>query len=198
MTVKPWNVVASEALLEARIFTLRRDRARSPTTGREAAFQVLEAPDWVNVIAITPDEDVLLIRQYRHGTREVTVEIPGGTVDPGEDPLHAAKRELAEETGFEADRWEPCGIVEPNPAFLTNRTYTFVAHDVRQTGPQRPDEHEEIAVERFPLRRIPELLRDGTIRHALVVCAFAHHAMAGKLALDDGAPRGGDGPRQQP
>ena len=183
MTVKPWKVLSTNPVLETRIFTLRKDRSRSPSSGREAEFQVLDAPDWVNVIAITPERDVLLIRQYRHGTREVTVEIPGGTVDPGESPLEAAKRELAEETGFEADAWEACGVVEPNPAFLTNRTHTFVAHGAKRTGPQRPDDHEEIEFELFPLERIPELLFDGTIRHALVMCAFAHHATRGKLDL---------------
>ena len=183
MTVKPWNVIASEPVLETRIFELRKDRSRSPSSGREADFQVLDAPDWVNVIAITPEQQVLLIRQYRHGTRDVTVEIPGGTVDPGEAPLEAARRELAEETGFEADSWEACGVVEPNPAFLTNRTHTFVANGARRTGPQRPDDHEEIEFELFPLHRVPELLRDGTIRHALVMCAFAHYAVRGKLAF---------------
>jgi 8-oxo-dGTP pyrophosphatase MutT (NUDIX family) len=177
MTVKPWTVIASEPVLETRIFTLRRDRSRSASSGREAEFQVLDAPDWVNVIAVTPEQQVLLIRQYRHGTQKVTVEIPGGTVDPGEAPLEAARRELAEETGFEADRWEACGVVEPNPAFLSNRTHTFVAHGARRTGPQRPDDHEEIEFELFPLDRIPELLRDGTIRHALVMCAFTHYAV---------------------
>jgi 8-oxo-dGTP pyrophosphatase MutT (NUDIX family) len=183
MTVPPWKLVASSSTLETRIFTLKQHVSRSPTTEREATFQVLDAPDWVNVIALTPDGNVLLIRQFRHGTGEVTVEIPGGTVDPGESPLGAARRELQEETGFEAGRWEPLGVVEPNPAFLTNRTHTFLAHDARRTGPQRPDDNEEIEVEMFPLERVPELLRDGTIRHALVMCAFAHLALRGGLAF---------------
>ncbi len=183
MTVAPWNVVASEPVLETRIFTLRKNLARSPATGREAEFQVLDAPDWVNVIALTPDDHVLLIRQYRHGTSEITVEIPGGTVDPGESPLHAAQRELLEETGFEASEWEACGVVEPNPAFLSNRTHTFVARGARRTGPQRPDDHEEIDFELSPIDRLPELLRDGTIRHALVMCAFAHFALRGELDM---------------
>lgn len=190
--IKPWKVVASKPVLETRIFALRKDRARSAISGREAEFQVLEAPDWVNVIALTPEQQVVLIRQYRHGTRDITVEVPGGTVDPGESPLEAGRRELAEETGFEANRWEACGIVEPNPAFLTNRTHTFVAHGARRTGPQRPDDNEEIAVELFPLERIPTLLRDGTIRHALVMCAFAHYAVMGRLDMSRGAPQGAE------
>jgi 8-oxo-dGTP pyrophosphatase MutT (NUDIX family) len=174
MKVAPWELLSSAQVLPTRIFSLRQDRSRSPNSGRECTFSILDAPDWINVIALTNDGNVLLIRQYRHGTRDVTVEIPGGTVDPGECPLEAAKRELAEETGYESDAWEPCGVVEPNPAFLSNRTHTFVARGIRSTGPQRPDDNEEIAVELFPLARIPELLRDGTIRHALVMCAFTH------------------------
>jgi 8-oxo-dGTP pyrophosphatase MutT (NUDIX family) len=143
----------------------------------------VETPDWVNVIAVTDKGNVALIRQYRHGTREVTVEIPGGMVEQNEPPLQAARRELAEETGYTAEHWEQIGVVEPNPAFQTNRTYTFLARQARRTTEPRPDPNEEIEVEERPLKEIPDLMRDKTIKHALVVCAFFYLALRGELEL---------------
>jgi ADP-ribose pyrophosphatase len=164
-----------------RIFSIRRERLRSPLTGREDVFDVLEAPDWVNVVALTPEGHVVLIRQFRAGTGTITTEIPGGTVDPGETPLAAARRELAEETGYRSDRWSLIGRVDPNPAFQTNATYTFLAEDARPTTAQHFDDSEAIEVEVRPLDEVPGLVSDGTITHALVVCAFFHLARTGRL-----------------
>ena len=166
-----------------RIFSIRRERVRSPITGREHAFDILDAPDWVNVVALTPSGHVVLIRQFRAGTKTVTTEVPGGIVDPGETPLEAARRELAEETGYESDRWSLIGRVDPNPAFQTNATYTFLAEGARPTSAQRLDETEAIAVEERRLDDIPGLVADGTITHALVVCAFFHLARSGRWNL---------------
>ena len=134
MAIEPWDEVERHDVYAGRIFTIRQERLRSPVTGREHAFDIVDAPSWVNVVAVTPRNRVLLIRQYRAGTREVTTEVPGGTVDPGESPLDAAKRELLEETGYTSDEWSEIGKVEPNPAFQTNLTYTFLARGARRTG----------------------------------------------------------------
>lgn len=174
-----WNRLDERRVLEASIFSVSKVRARSALSGREHAFDILEAPDWVNVVAVTGAGRVVLIRQYRHGTREVTTEIPGGQVDPGETPLEAARRELAEETGYQADHWEQIGEVDPNPAFQTNTTYTFLAQGARPAGGQHLDDNEEIEVEEHPLDRIPDLFAAGRIRHALVMCAFFHLAQRG-------------------
>jgi len=183
VTVEPWNDVERREIYAGRIFTIRQDRLRSPLTGREHAFDVVEAPDWVNVVAVTADDKVLLIRQYRVGTRTVTTEVPGGTVDPGERPLDAARRELLEETGYTSDDWSEIGRVEPNPAFQTNVTYTFLARSARRTGAQRFDETESIEVEERPLEDVPRLITTRVIVHALVVCAFFHAAARGVLRL---------------
>ena len=181
--VRPWTRLGSSEVYEASIFTVRKERSRSEQSGREHEFDILETSDWVNVIAVTEEGNVALIRQYRHGTREVTLEIPGGMVEADEPPLQAARRELAEETGYTAGHWEQIGVVEPNPAFQTNRTYTFIARGARRTTEPRPDPNEEIEVEEQPLEEIPGLMRDGTIKHALVICAFFYLALGGELNL---------------
>jgi 8-oxo-dGTP pyrophosphatase MutT (NUDIX family) len=146
MLPKPWEVLASERRERLRIFGLRVDRAVSPRTGAAHDFYVLESDSWVNVIPITPEREVVLIRQYRHGTREVTLEIPGGIVEAGDSPQEAARRELLEETGYEAEEMIGLGFVHPNPAFLDNRCFTFLAQDARRTGLQSQDEKEDIQV----------------------------------------------------
>jgi len=183
MTVRPWDELERRVLHDARVFTLCVSRSRAPEDGRERDFHVIEAPEWVNVIALTDEGKVLLIRQFRLGTRTITVEIPGGMADPGEEPLAAARRELLEETGYEALTWEAIGVVAPNPAIQDNRAHTFLARGAHKTGEQQPDEDEEIEVEEVPLTRIPRLLNDGTIDHSLVVAAFAHLARKGLLDL---------------
>lgn len=181
--VQPWEEREREQVYSGPIFTVHKSRARSASRSVEHVFDILESADWVNVIALTRDGRVVLVRQFRHGTKSVTLEIPGGVVEPGESTIQAAQRELAEETGYRAERWEELGMVEPNPAFQTNRTYTYLARDARLAGPAQPDENEEIEVQTTPLADLPGLLSDGSISHALVFCAFAHLALRGLLEL---------------
>jgi 8-oxo-dGTP pyrophosphatase MutT (NUDIX family) len=126
----------------------------------------------VNVIPITPQDDVVLIRQYRHGTREITLEIPGGLVEKNDTPEMAAVRELYEETGYRASQMISLGGVHPNPAIQNNKCYTFLARDVSLVGDQHLDEKEDIEVLLRPLSEIPRLIRNGDITHALVLAAF--------------------------
>lgn len=170
--IKKWKVIGSERLSSNRVFSTRKDRSVSPITGEEHDFFVIEAPDWVNVVAVTDGDEVLLIRQYRHGIESETVEIPGGCVDPGETPIEAARRELLEETGYVSDEWTCIGEVVPNPAIQSNRCYTFLARGARKERETSFDTTEYIVTFAAPARDIPRLVAERQITHSLVISAF--------------------------
>jgi len=172
MSPKPWKIVPSHKDRSYRVFSLRTDRAISPRTGKEHSFFILESTSWVNIIPLTSDGKVVMVRQYRHGAGEVTLEIPGGLVEEGDTPETAAMRELVEETGYTARKVISLGYVQPNPAIQNNRCYSFLARDVRLTREQSQDEKEDIEVVLKPLSEIPEAIRNGEITHALVLAAF--------------------------
>ena len=172
MPAKPWRLLSSQRSESFKIFNLRVDRACSPRTNKAYDFYILESADWVNVIPLTPRNEVVLIRQYRHGIRQGTLEIPGGIVEEKDSPEDAARRELAEETGYRESEMLLLGSVHPNPAFLNNRCYTFLAKGVSLVKEQEQDEKEDIEVVAKPLEQIPTLIRDGEITHALVLAAF--------------------------
>lgn len=172
MSPKPWKIVSSHKDRSYRVFSLRTDRAISPRTGKEHSFFILESTSWVNIIPLTSDGKVVMVRQYRHGTGEVTLEIPGGLVEESDTPETAAMRELVEETGYTAQKVVSLGNVQPNPAIQNNRCYSFLAQDVRLTREQSQDEKEDIEVVLKPLSEIPEAIRNGEITHALVLAAF--------------------------
>lgn len=174
----PWTRLASEALFDCSLFTLHRHRARSATRPEPRSFYTLDAPDWVNVVALTPADGVLLVRQYRHGSRGLTLEIPGGMVDPGESAATAAARELLEETGHVADRFDLLGSVNPNPALFGNVCSTFLAQGARRVAPVRNQGAEETQVVIVPREQLDERVRAGEITHALVLAAFHWLALA--------------------
>lgn len=171
MPPKPWTVTSSSIVKSFRIFNLRTDQAVSPRTGLTHEFYILETPTWVNVIPLTAGQEVVLVQQYRHGIREVTLEIPGGLTDQ-DTPAEAAERELWEETGFKCRELIPLGSVHANPAILNNRCFTYLAKDVYPAGSQKQDEREDISVVLKPLRDIPRLISEGVITHSLVIVAF--------------------------
>ena len=153
------------------VFDLDRVRFESPD-GPARDFWVVEAPDWINVVPLTGDGRVVLVRQYRFGIEGFTLELPGGMCEAGEPPLDAARRELREETGYDARELVPIGWVHPNPAVPTTRCHTFLATGAHPAGDPHPDEDEAFEVVTVPLDGIPALIRDGTITHSLVIAAF--------------------------
>jgi len=181
-----WKRLGGRPVADCRVFSVRAERAAHPVSGHERDFYVLDAPDWVNVIALTAGGEIVLVEQYRHGTESVTLELPGGTVDPGEEPLAAGLRELAEETGHGGGRAEILGWCEPNPAMQSNRCWFVLVEGVREVGPPAPDEGEHLAVRLEPAGRVPQLLADGAIRHALVLAAFQRYFARGAGAGAEG------------
>jgi 8-oxo-dGTP pyrophosphatase MutT (NUDIX family) len=170
--MRRWQLAHADTLFDHRLFRLERHRLAAEGVEREAL--VLQAPDWVNVIALLPDERVLFVRQWRFGLAAPTLEIPGGMVDDGEEARDAAARELWEETGYRAGTIEAVGEVHPNPAFISNRCRTFVARDLVQVGDPPGDGEEELVVESVPLADVPRLIAGGLITHSLVISAFYH------------------------
>lgn len=133
---------------------------------------VLTCPDWCNVLAETESGDLVLVWQYRFGADELSLEVPGGVIDPGEEPEAAARRELREETGYEADTFELVSVVAPNPAMQNNRCFTYFARGARPTGETAFDDLEDLETLLVPRSEIATLLDGGVITHALVVVAL--------------------------
>jgi 8-oxo-dGTP pyrophosphatase MutT (NUDIX family) len=173
MPDKSWMLLSSREVFEHVIFRLHCDRYSLAPDGQESEFVRIVCTDWVNVIPITAQGDVVFVRQYRHGVREISLEIPGGMVDEGEAPEVAALRELSEETGYSAPSVRRLGNLWPNPAIQNNHCHLFVAENCQRVGPPRPDPRERIEVVTYPLDEVPQLIADGAIRHSLVICAFA-------------------------
>ena len=177
MSPKPWQIVSSTRDRRYRVFNLRTDLAISPRTGKEHHFFIIESTPWVNVIPLTDQNEVVLVKQYRHGTQDVTLEIPGGLVEVSDSPESAAKRELMEETGYMAFELVLLGTVHPNPAIQNNLCYTYLAKDVVLSGKQDLDDKEDIQVVLRPLDEIPDAIRNGEITHSLVLAAFYRYFM---------------------
>ena len=177
MSVDTWPRISSKQIADCRVFTVREDFCESSQTGEPASFFVIENPDWVNIIPITTKNEVVLIEQYRQGTESITLEIPGGLIDKGEDPEFAAGRELTEETGYVADRLVYLGESRPNPALQSNTIYHYAAFDCVDSGETRFDQHESIVTKTVATEEIDELIMSGKIAHSLVVAGFYYLEM---------------------
>ncbi|GMT99661.1 NUDIX hydrolase [Corallococcus caeni] len=170
--VKPWPRLRRGLVHDFTVVQVREDVVADPRTNLEHGRVRLECADWVNVIAVTKQDELVMVRQFRFGIDAPTLEVPGGVIDPGEDPATAAVRELEEETGYRAGRLEPLGDVHPNPAFQSNRCFSYLALDCERVSDGNPDDGEDIAVELYPRADLPRLILEGHITHSLVVVAF--------------------------
>ena len=174
-----WKRERSEQVADCRVFKVRRDFSADPRDGKRHDFYVIEAPDWINIIPLTKDNEVVLIEQYRHGTEAVSLEIPGGMVDPGEEPRDTAARELFEETGYEAAEVVLLGKTRPNPAIQDNWIHTFLARGVEYRQEPLNQGTERTRVRLVPLESVPALIASGEIDHSLVVVGFHWLALSG-------------------
>ncbi len=172
---QPWSKLGSKPLGDFKVFRIRSDRLVSPRTGREHDFFVIDSVNWVNVIALTPERQLVMIEQYRHGSGTVELEIPGGMMDPHDaSPEAAGVRELREETGYEGERGRVIGQVFPNPAIMSNTCFTIQVDDCRCLHPVEFDHGEDLVTRLVPVDEVPGLVAAGKIRHSLVIAALYH------------------------
>lgn len=167
-----WKRISSEKIADCRVFKVREDFCERESDGKPGSFFVVENPDWVNIIALTRRNEVVLIEQFRHGTQETILEIPGGMVDAGEPAESAARRELLEETGFSSGEFILLGKSHPNPAIQNNEIYHYLALNCEKTEDVKFDEHESAVTKLYSLAEIKNLILEGKITHSLVIAAF--------------------------
>ena len=173
MDIKPWQKVGSKPVGNFRIFTIRSDQVISPRTGQTQDVYVIDCVNWVNVIAVTPDRQLVMIEQYRHGSTTVELEIPGGMIDAKDpSPTAAGLRELREETGYAGENARLIGEIFPNPAIMSNTCYTVMVENCRCLHPVQFDHGEDLVTRLAPIADLPQLVASGKIRHSLVVVAL--------------------------
>lgn len=169
---RKWKVLGSEYLFRQPWLTVRRDHVKLPSGVEMPDYYVLEYPEWVNIIATTPDGLMLLVRQYRHGLQWTGYELCAGVVDQGETPIEAARRELLEETGYAGGQWSELTVLSPNPTSCSNLCHCFIAEGVTQVAPPSQEATEDITSHLFSPGEVLELLRSDMIRQALMSAAL--------------------------
>ena len=177
--IQPWRKILTKPLGDYHIFSLRLDQKVSPRTGESHDFFIIDCVNWVNVVAITPDKQLVMLEQYRHGSNTVELEVPGGVMDAADvSPLATGVRELREETGYEGDNARIIGEVFSNPAILTNTTYTVLVENCFPKHSTELDSGEDLVTRLVPISDIPGLVATGKIRHSLVVVALYYFELS--------------------
>jgi ADP-ribose pyrophosphatase len=150
LEIQPWQVLESSTVFSSPWLRVRKDICRT-NRGNVIDYFVIDRFDYVLIVALTRDTEVIVVRQYKHGAAEVIRELPAGYIEQGEDPLLCAHRELREETGYEADHMEPLAVLFASPSAASHRAHVFLATGLRRVGQQQPDPNEQIAVEKMDL-----------------------------------------------
>jgi ADP-ribose pyrophosphatase len=163
----PWDMQENNLHADCRIFEVRKQRLKRRSDGLEGDFFVLDTNDWVNVLALTTDDKIILVRQFRYGSKEQSLEPPGGVVERGEDPVVAGLRELQEETGYVGEEPKLLGVVRPNAAILSNRCHVILVRNAQKTAELNFDQHEELVTELYPVKELKEMVRRGEITHSI-------------------------------
>jgi 8-oxo-dGTP pyrophosphatase MutT (NUDIX family) len=170
-----WTEESSKTVFYSPVFSIRENLCRSPDHETKK-FTVMDAPDWVIIIPVISSiegRQFVMVRQWRHGSREISLEFPGGVFEPGEDAVQAAARELYEETAYKAGKIQKIGEFNPNPAIMSNRVHFFLAEELYNTGKQELDDDEYVAVELVSTREVFQHLGSPPYIHALMGTAFA-------------------------
>ena len=179
--IKPWPIIESTKNFDTGLFCITTNRCRSPRTGQEHDFYVIDFPNWVQVIPITPDDKIVMVRQYRHGCGRIFLELPGGLIDKNDlSPDQTAKRELLEETGYRAENLILLTRIYPQPAVLNNKGLTYLAREVKKVAEPNLDAAEDIEVCLVKLQKIPEMIRGGEINHGQTVMALSVYFLLNK------------------
>jgi len=170
--MQPWETLEQKHLIQDRWISLRADKCRMPNGTIVEPYYTLEYPNWANLVAVTHDKEIVMVRQYRHALGKITLELPGGAVDAGEDPIVAAERELLEETGYRPERIEPLCQLSPNPANHNNYSVSFLATGLQAIKAQQLDDTEEIEVVKIPFEEVKQMLARQEFVQAMHVAAF--------------------------
>jgi len=174
--LKHWQQTGSKMAGDFRIFKIRSDEKLNPRTGKLCDFFVIESVDWVNIIAVTPNDELVMVEQYRHGSNSVELETPGGMMDPHEnDPVATGERELREESGYVGTAARALGWVYANPAIMNNRLHFVLVENCVLKHETEFDHSEDLVTRLVPWKDIPRLVQEGKIRHPLVVVALYHY-----------------------
>ena len=176
--IKDWEVLSRNLVNDFGIVKIHTKQARSPRTSEVRDILAIDFPDWALVLAITPEKEVVMVNQYRHGIEQVCLELPGGLIDPGDpSPEVAAGRELLEETGYQTSELIQLGECYPQPAVLSNRCYFFLAENAEKVQEPQMDEGEDIEILIIPLQDIPAMIENKEINHGMVLLAFYYYWM---------------------
>jgi 8-oxo-dGTP pyrophosphatase MutT (NUDIX family) len=177
--MKPWEIKDRQIAYSCPIFTIQKKQVCSPRTGRILEVQAVHTPAWVMVLALTPQREVVMVRQYRHGIEEICLELPGGLLDPGDASAEiTAQRELLEETGYQAGAFRQIGRCHPQPAILANECFFFIGYEAVPVKAQTMDAGEDVEIVTVPLATIPGKIKQQQITHGMVLLAFFYYTLS--------------------